>query len=223
MTSRTHPLYSFALATGAFFAAATGAVADGPVAIVEEVDSRVADVDFLAYLTIGRVIHLSPTDRLVIGYLNSCWRETIVGGDVTVGSERSEVKGGAVERVKVRCDPGKSSASKQTERSGAMVFRRKVTHQTIYSQTPVFEIHNAHYLLIKRLDAPEKSIRIVIEAAQLLQRSFLDLAKNNVSLTRGGLYLASTDGAESIFRVNPSAEAEPSTIIARLVRVRPSP
>ena len=38
------------------------------------------------------MIHLSPHDWIVLSYLKSCVRETITGGTVTVGVERSEVE-----------------------------------------------------------------------------------------------------------------------------------
>ena len=38
------------------------------------------------------MIKLGPRDTIVLGYLKSCWRETITGGTVTVGAEQSEVK-----------------------------------------------------------------------------------------------------------------------------------
>ena len=50
------------------------------------------------YLETGRVIRLGARETVVLSYLYSCTRETITGGTVTVGTDRSEVlsgKGGA--------------------------------------------------------------------------------------------------------------------------------
>lgn len=48
------------------------------------------------YVEPGQVIRLGAADGLVLGYLKSCWRETITGGTVTVGTEQSQVAGGEV-------------------------------------------------------------------------------------------------------------------------------
>ena len=99
--------------------------AQAPVAIVEEIVSKTAGIEFMDYLRLGQSIRLGESDRLVIGYFNSCWREVIIGGTVLVGKEDSEVTGGTVERRKVRCDTGKrGGTTKETAGSGAMVFRK---------------------------------------------------------------------------------------------------
>jgi len=50
---------------------------------------------------------------LFLSYLKSCEHETITGGTVTVGTERSEVKEGQVVRNKVPCNGGKMQLSSQ--------------------------------------------------------------------------------------------------------------
>src|SRR5262245_62925891 len=59
---------------------AQAASAQAPVAIVEEIDSKTATLEFMDYLRTGQLIRLGERDRLVIGYFNSCWREVIIGG-----------------------------------------------------------------------------------------------------------------------------------------------
>ena len=56
---------------------------------------------------VGKVIRLRPKESIVLGYLRSCWHETITGGTVIVGAEQSDVQGGKVVRRKVMCDGGK--------------------------------------------------------------------------------------------------------------------
>lgn len=202
------------------------AKAQAPVAIVEEVVSTTAGVEFMDYLTPGRTIQLSPRDRLVIGYMKSCWRETITDGTVTVGAEQSEVSGGAVERVKVPCDAGKrGSTSKETTGSGAMVFRKKpdllAPHQTIYGLSPILKIGKVGNVLIERIDKREKPIDLSISATQLSRGSLLDLSLRNVALTAGGLYRVKAGGDEVIFKVDPSAQGVGPTIIGRLVHLSP--
>src|SRR5580700_11021164 len=82
-------------------------LAADPVALVEEVSGTSAGIDFMDYLSAGKILKLGSTDKLVIDYLRSCVRETITGGVVTIGADESRVVGGSVKREKVQCDGGK--------------------------------------------------------------------------------------------------------------------
>src|SRR5215472_11194220 len=75
-----------------------------PTALVEDVKSASADVEFMDYVGTGQVIKLEPSDVLVLSYLKSCEHETITGGTVRVGSDKSEVEGGKIVRTKVPCN-----------------------------------------------------------------------------------------------------------------------
>src|ERR1700730_7474100 len=55
-------------------------------------------------------------------YMSSCLRETITGGTVTVGTDRSDVRFGSVERVNAKCDPGEITLTGGTAIGGS-VFR----------------------------------------------------------------------------------------------------
>ena len=104
-SSGFHPAAAFAVA----FLAAGGinaANAADPVAIVEEVTAAKPTVQFMDYVSSGTVIRLRASDSLVLGYIRSCWRETIRGGVVKVGLLQSTVTGGSVTRQKVECDGG---------------------------------------------------------------------------------------------------------------------
>src|SRR5215210_4792345 len=74
-------------------------------ALVEDVTGSPAGVQVLDYLETGQIIQLASHETLVLNYLNSCVRETIVGGTVTVGIAESEVESGTIQRSEVRCDP----------------------------------------------------------------------------------------------------------------------
>src|SRR4030095_9823487 len=82
----------------------TPALTQTPVALVEEIRGNPAGVEFMDYVTTGTVVQLRPQESIVLGYLTSCWHETITGGTVIVGSEQSEVRGGKVTRTKVLCE-----------------------------------------------------------------------------------------------------------------------
>ena len=95
-----------ALATAGIMICGAPALAQAPVALVEDVRGNTVGVEFMDYVSAGKVIKLRPQDSIVLGYLTSCWHETITGGIVTVGSEQSDVQGGKVARRKVKCDGG---------------------------------------------------------------------------------------------------------------------
>src|ERR1700731_4936497 len=85
------------------------APAQTPVAVVEDVQGRVTGAEFMDYVAPGKVIKLGPAGIVVLGYLKSCWRETITGvGTVIVGAEESMVHLGEAKASKVRRDSGHS-------------------------------------------------------------------------------------------------------------------
>jgi hypothetical protein len=73
------------------------------VALVESSNS--ASVALMDYVQAGQIIRLGPHETIVLSYMSSCLRETITGGTVTVGTDRSDVQFGSVERVNAKCDP----------------------------------------------------------------------------------------------------------------------
>jgi hypothetical protein len=127
------------------------ASAQSPAAVVEEIQGSVPGIQFMDYVDPGQVIRLGAHDRIVLGYLKSCWRETISGGTVTVGPEQSEVAGGEVARAKVACEGGKMMLSAELAgKSGVMVFRQAPKPQavavvphpefTLFGLSPIFEV-----------------------------------------------------------------------------------
>src|SRR5580700_6489851 len=78
-----------------------------PVALIADISGSPPGVHFMDYVEPGRVIRLGQKDSVVIGYMKSCWQETITGGTVTVGTEQSDVQGGQVERSRTPCDSGR--------------------------------------------------------------------------------------------------------------------
>jgi hypothetical protein len=88
--------------------AASGAAADPlEVALVESLTGNLSDVAFMDYVHAGQVIRLGPQQTIVLSYMASCVRETITGGTITIGTQRSEVRSGDVQRSDGRCDLGR--------------------------------------------------------------------------------------------------------------------
>jgi len=100
------------------------ASAGSSVALVQEVDGNPAALEVMDYLEAGQIIRLGARETLVLSYLNSCTREMITGGTVTIGTQQSEVLSGKVERAKIRCDQAKASpTSELLLQSSGYVFR----------------------------------------------------------------------------------------------------
>ena len=118
-----------AAALAATVVSANSAFAKGPAplvpsALVEDIKSTSTDVEFMDYVGAGQVIKLEPRDVLVLSYLKSCEHETITGGTVRVGADKSEVEGGKIARAKVLCNGGKMQlSSAETNASAASAFR----------------------------------------------------------------------------------------------------
>ncbi|MEE8445826.1 MAG: hypothetical protein V3S44_10780, partial [Alphaproteobacteria bacterium] len=114
-----------ACALGAIiFLVAGAATAAEPVAIVEDVAATGVKVRFLDYLERGRRIDLGAKGRIVIGYLNSCLREEIVGGEIVIGAEQSTVVAGSVRRARVECDGGRLLLTAEQAGEGAAIVMR---------------------------------------------------------------------------------------------------
>ena len=114
-----------------------------PTAMVEDVKSTTADVEFMDYVGHRQVIKLAPGDVLVLSYLKSCEHETITGGTVTVGLERSDVRDGQVVRAKVPCDGGKVQlTSAQANGGAASAFRLQSAdgEPTLFALAPVVQL-----------------------------------------------------------------------------------
>src|SRR5262249_55204851 len=160
---RTIPVAALVAVGSLTFAAL--AWAQAPVAVVEDVSGKTAGVEFMDYVAAGKVIKLGAHDTIVLGYLKSCWRETITAGTVTIGTEQSEVQNGRVERTRVKCDGGRMSLSPEQAVQSAGVISRSISgSQTdtepahlpqpqvrLYGRIPVVEVRGTGNLVIERL------------------------------------------------------------------------
>jgi hypothetical protein len=196
-----------------------------PTALVEDVKSTTADVEFMDYIGTGQVIKLQPRDVLVLSYLKSCEYETITGGTVTVGAERSEVQDGKVARTKVPCDGGKMRlTSQEASKSAASAFRlQSASHEpTLYArapmiQVPKLQVDDRRMLVIERTDRPGEHFEIKIDE-DLAGGGFYDLATAHRLLTRGATYSASIGDHKMTFKVDASAKSGRAPIVSRLLR-----
>ena len=209
---------------------ANALAAGGPVAIVEEVQSRSAGVAAMDYVSAGKRIRLGPGDRLVLGYLTSCVREEIVGGTVTIKTSGSKVVDGAVTRSKTACDGGQMALPQVASKgSTVMVFRAPPRHEnakglpapqlTLYGASPLVDIAGSGTLVIERLDVPGEHYAIPLGSSQLLRGAFFDFAKSGKSLQPGGLYRAQAGERQIVFAVDRFAKPGQGPMVGRLLRL----
>jgi len=206
-----------------------------PTALVEDVNSTTADIEFMDYVGRGQVIKLEPRDVLVLSYLKSCEHETITGGSVVVGAERSEVQGGKVVRAKVPCDGGKMKlSSQQAVTSGASAFRLQSAEvrPTLYAQAPMIQLPNTlaggdRTLVIERIgqpggrQAPKQPFRQSFKIDNDVPAGgFFDLAKVNVRLAPGAAYKATLGDHETLFSIDAKAKSGKVPVVSRLVRLQ---
>ena len=83
--------------------AATSIGVAGPTALVESVVTQSASANVMSYVETGKTFRLGTEDTMTLNYPDACLRETITGGTVTIGIDRSEVQGGQVARIKLDC------------------------------------------------------------------------------------------------------------------------
>jgi hypothetical protein len=196
-----------------------------PTALVEDVKSTTAGVEFMDYVGSGQVIKLGPHDTLVLSYLQSCEQETITGGTVIVGAEQSAVQGGQVARSKSPCDGGNIRLSEaEASKSAASAFRVQSAEReiTLYAQAPAVQFPKMlasadRTLVIRRVDRSGERHTIKLDDASAA-KGFYDFGKTKLSLARGGVYVASLGDQSVPFRIDANAKSGPAPIASRLLR-----
>jgi hypothetical protein len=196
-----------------------------PAALVEDVKSASAEVEFMDYVGNGQVIKLEPGDVLVLSYLRSCVHETITGGTVHVGKDHSEVEGGSIVGGKVPCNGGNMKlAVQQADASGASAFRLQnaAVKQTAYALPPIIQVPNLHpgdsrTLVIERVNRASERFAVEIDES-LANGGFYDLGKSDVRLARGATYTVTLASRKLVFTVDAKATTGKTTVISRLLR-----
>jgi len=212
------------------FGLAAAAAAEVPVAVVEDLQGKVNGVEFMDYVAPGKVIKLGPKATVVLGYMKSCWRETITGGVAVVGAEQSLISLGDIQRVKVNCDAGAIQLSdREANQSAASTFRSLGTQQkpalppspqvTLYGVSPIVEVKGGGLLIVERIDAPGERYTLPLTSDSLVRGKFYDFAKAKKSLTAGGTYTASLGPRKITFKIDSQATPGSTPIIGRLLRL----
>ena len=204
-----------------------------PVALVEDVDAKVPDVAMMDYLEQGRRLDLGSDGWIEIDYFSSCVHERIVGGIVRVGTERSEVSEGTVERHPVQCDSGKITLTdSQAERAAGFVQRggaelKNRIHAMdknqliLHGASPLIVGDGKNGVVIARFG--DSHDRETLPLATSGGRPFYDYASHGRSLDSGAVYVATSGDRQVVFRIDREAAPGSTPKLGRLIAFPPAP
>jgi hypothetical protein len=226
-------------AAGFGFCATTALVGVGvaraapPVALVEDVDAKVPGVAMMDYLEQGRRLDLGSGGWIEIDYFSSCLHERIVGGVVMVGTERSEVSEGTVERHPVQCDSGKITLTdSQAERAAGFVQRggaqlknrihaMEKNQLILHGASPLIVGDGKNDVVIARFG--DSHDRETLPLASSGGRPFYDYASHGRSLDSGAVYVATSGDRQVVFRIDREAAPGATPVLGRLIAFSPAP
>ena len=204
-----------------------------PVALVEDVDAKVPGVAMMDYLEEGRRLDLGSGGWIEIDYFSSCLHERIVGGVVRVGTERSEVSEGTVERHPVQCDSGKITlANSQAERAAGFVERggaelknrihaMEKNQLILHGASPLIVGDGKNDVVIARFG--DSHDRETLPLASSGGRPFYDYASHGRSLVSGAVYIATSGDRQVVFRIDREAASGATPKLGRLIAFPPAP
>lgn len=191
-----------------------------PVALIEDINVQSSDFQIMDFVSPGMKIQLNTNESLVLGYLNSCIQESIDGGFVTVGDEKSVVVGGKVTRRQLTCGGNTKISATRNKKgdAGAVVFRNKnnakrtKAEYEVYGVSPIiFLTANSDEVLITRLDGKGRIHNFSVE------KNFVDLAKKGLKLRRNFIYRLEAGKRTTTFKVSAKARRK-VPLLGRLLR-----
>jgi hypothetical protein len=210
------------LALGVAWCNATAAPREGTgeqVAIVEDISPGIGDLRRFDLIAAGRVAELGRDGRIVLGYLKSCWQDSITGGRAVAEPLKSLVEGGALTRRRVECDAAglaQMNSAGRSARGGASLAGPALPEPDVnlYGLSPIVISTRPGALLIERLDATAAPLRLE------LPESEIDLAEKNIALEAKGLYRFTSGTVVLVVRIDSLAEPGRAPAVGRLVIFR---
>jgi hypothetical protein len=196
-----------------------------PVAVVEDVQGKVTGAEFMDYVVPGQVIKLGAGGSVTLGYMKSCWRETISGvGTVIVGTEQSSVHLAQFKAGKVPCDSSLAEhIGKEVGESAASVVRSLEPEKkslVLHGLSPMVAVAERGKLVVDRTDVTGEHYELDLTKAPLARGRFYDLAKANIALKPGGAYSMKLNSKSATFVVDAGATAGAGPMIGRLVALQ---
>ncbi len=117
-----------------------------PVALVESIAvAPEAGVETMDYVYIDQTVDLGAEGVAVLAYFDSCVRETVTGGRVSIGRDRSTVSGGKIESETLACRGAVPIIVADASEAGAAVKRitpfnaAEWREWTVKSRQPIFK------------------------------------------------------------------------------------
>jgi hypothetical protein len=205
------------------------AAGQAPVAVVEDVQGKVSGAELMDYVVPGQVIKLGAGGSITIGYMKSCWRETISGiGTVIVGNEESAVHLAEFKAGKVPCDSNQAAhMAKETGESAASIVRslrddgpKGPPPLVLHGQSPIVATSERGKLVVERLDVKGERYEVDLARTQASRGRFYDLARSNIALKPGGSYSMKVNAKSSAFVVDSDATPGAGPVIGRLVTLQ---
>ena len=202
------------------------AAGQAPVAVIEDVQGKVTGAELMDYVVPGQVIKLGAGAKIIIGYMKSCWRETISGiGTVIVGTEESSVHLAEFKAGKVPCDSSQAERINKEAGESAATLVRSLRDDTqkgppplvLHSQSPIVETSERGKLLVERLDVKGEHYEVDLTKASPAHGKFYDLAKSKIALKPGGAYSMKLNAKFNAFVVDSDATPGAGPVIGRLV------
>lgn len=218
-------LFTTVVALVAFTGVAVAGPAQAPVAVVEDMQGKVTGAELMDYVVPGQVIKLNAGSSIVIGYMKSCWRETISGiGTVIVGTEQSSVHLAEFKAGKVPCDTSQAERiNKEAGESAATIVRSLKDGPpplVLHGQSPIVATSERGKLVVERLDVKGERYDVDLAKAQPSRGKFYDLAKSNIALKPGGAYSITVNSKSTAFVVDSGATPGTGPVIGRLVTLQ---
>lgn len=212
------PSVAAAVIAATALGAAPPAMADAPVAIIEDINAPSSGKQLMEYLEQGESLVLNHGESITISYFDSCSVERIEGGRIKIGFQKSQVSGGKVETENVPCGGGGIVLTEsQSDQSAGIVFRGSLDFAdkdavTIYSVSPLFVLTEPQgELVIMRSDRSTRPHVLEVTGNRL------DTADLGIKLSKGVEYTA-TNGENSIkFTVSDDAADSTRSVISRLI------
>src|SRR5712691_4883992 len=189
------------------------------VAIVEDVSPGVGDLRRFDLIAAGGAAELGRDGRIVLGYLQSCWQDSIAGGRAVVEPLKSRVEGGALTRRRVECDAAglaRMNSAGLAARGGGALAGPALPEPDVnlYGLSPIVMAARPGLLVIERIDTAAPQLKFSIA------EKGVDLRHKDVALEPSGLYRFTFGQAAIVVRIDSLAEPGGAPAVGRLVIFR---
>lgn len=179
-------------------------------AIIEDVGPGITDRRAFDTLREGDVIQLGQGQTLTLGYLNSCVREVVVSGKITIGAKESQVEGGSVDRSTIQCAVAKLDLKEsELSQSAIMAFRPAQDEpiREIYVSEPIVVARQSQAVLLTSMDGAE-NLRKLLQT----DRGRIDFANEGIALKPGHVYRLQGLERSLILQVSANVERKDTTL-----------